>query len=109
LIKEFILKNFFLIAKLIICTGVALCIYAGQAKRKNNNKISNVVMKDNTAIRENSITNNKEKISKNTGILMGVGVTAVVIGIILLIFGVVAIIIVIYILMHLKGLFDALE
>jgi uncharacterized membrane protein HdeD (DUF308 family) len=109
LLKDFIFNNLFLIGKLIICTGVALCIYAGVTKRENNKKTSNDVMKDNADIRENNITYNKKKINKNTGILMGIGVTAVVVGIILLVLGIVAIIITIYILIHLKGLFDALQ
>lgn len=109
MLKDFIFNNLFLIGKLIICTGVALCIYAGVAKGENNKKISNDVMKDNTDIRENNITNNKEKINKNTGILMGAGVTAIVVGIILLVLGVVAIVIFIYVLIHLKSLFNALQ
>ena len=109
MIKEFIFNNFFFIAKLIICTGVALCIYAGVIKGDNNKKVSNHVMKNNTDIRENNIANNKEKLNKNTGILMGIGVTAIVVGIILLVIGVVAIIIIIYILIHLKELFNALQ
>lgn len=109
MIKEFIIEHFFLIAKTIIYAGIALCVYAGLAKKGNNKKTSNDLMKDNTDIREYNNTNNTERISKNNGILMGVGVTAVVVGIILLVLGVAAIILFIYVFIHLGSLFDALE
>lgn len=109
MIKDFFIENFFLIVKLIIYAGVALCIYAGLEIRENKKKISNDVITDNTDIRKNNIINNKEKISKKTGILMGVGVTAVVVGIILFVIGVMAIIILIYILIHLNEILRGLE
>ncbi|MFZ5987022.1 MAG: hypothetical protein ACOYWZ_07845 [Bacillota bacterium] len=105
---EFIFNNFFLIAKLIIYTEVVLCVVAVSAKRSNNKKINNKLTRESTDIRDNYISNDKEKISKHNGILMGFGVTTIVVGIILFVVGVLAIIFVIYVLVLLKDLFDRL-
>ena len=108
--RDFIFSNIFSIAKLIISVGVVLCIFATSAKKGNNKKIKDELTKESTEIRDNYIANDKEKISKhNGGILMGFGVTAIVVGIILVIIGGLAIILLIYILFLLKGLFDGMS
>lgn len=101
---DFSVNNFFLISKLLISAGIILCIYAVQTKKENNRKISNDVAKDNTAIRDKNIENSKKKTSKNTGIIMGLGVTAVVVGVILLVIVVIAIIMAIYFFMFIASL-----
>ncbi|MDP4179584.1 MAG: hypothetical protein Q8942_00650 [Bacillota bacterium] len=115
---EFIINNFFLIAKLIISIGVVLCVLAvsvirGNNKKRNinlinNNLTNNNLTKENTELRVDYIKNDKEKISRNNRILMGFGVTTIVVGIILFVVGIFAIIFVIYILFILKNLFDEL-
>jgi len=106
---EFIIDNFFLIVHFLIYGGIALCIYAAVVKDKNKKKISYDVMKYNTDIRENNFTYNKEKISQNSRILTGVGMTAIVVGIILFVLGVVAVIGAIYILVHFSQFVSSLD
>jgi hypothetical protein len=108
MVEEFIYNHFFLIAKLIILIGVGLFIYAGFVKSERHKKINIDEIKGSTGIRENNVLNYKEKISKNNGILKGVGVTVIIVGSILFIIGVAAIIFVIYFLILLKDFFRGL-
>lgn len=107
MIKNFIIDNFFFIVKLFIYSGVALFIFA-LAKKEKNKKINNEMIQNNTKTGINIETNN-EKTSKDTGMLMGFGLVGVVIGIVLFILAIAAVIFVIYIMIKVGPLFNALE
>jgi hypothetical protein len=62
---EFIFNKFFLIARLMIFTGVVLCLFAVASKKGNNDIVNNNVIIESTDIRDNEPSKAKESISKH--------------------------------------------
>jgi hypothetical protein len=97
LILEFIIKNFFYITRLLLGLGVVLIAFAVMKKENNNKSICSEVINDNTNMIKNHIVMNKENSSKSNRLLIGAGLTAIILGIVLFVVVVAAIIIGVYI------------
>lgn len=94
MILAFLIKNYFLISKLIICLGAILLIYGTIKKEKVTNNPQNRKIIT-PVIDEKKLTNTITK--KNFGsILVVIGLSFFVIGIVICIIGIIVIIMLLY-------------
>lgn len=95
---DFFAENYFLIAKLILITGVALCVFAMSSKKGNGKITNNKLAGKTSTMEDDNILNDKEKINKvGRGIIFGLGGIAIIVGILLIVLMTLAVIMVIYI------------
>jgi len=109
IIVNIILDHGFEIAVILTLIGIAFCIY-GVISKKNNREINNQTIISNTDITSiNSPNNINNKKEKKTEIIMGFGIAFIVLGIMLIIFIIIAFAIGIFMFIKLIEFFSELD